>query len=134
MSWLLILEPEEADGAGTGMGADDSAQRRRELDLGFRPHAPDDLAHRANPFRGVRVPIDAHGAQTLKVRVELLGRSVELTVPTEVSVEPERVEARGEFELTHADLGMQPFTVMMGALQVGEKLSFSYRIVARLVP
>jgi len=29
---------------------------------------------------------------------------------------------------------MQPFTVMMGALQVGEKLSFSYRIVARLVP
>jgi len=79
-------------------------------------------------------PIDGQGAQTLKVRVELLGRSVDLTVPTEVSVEAERVEASGEFELSHADLGMQPFTVMMGALQVGEKLSFSYRIVARLVP
>jgi polyisoprenoid-binding protein YceI len=79
-------------------------------------------------------PIDAQGAQTLKVEVELLGRTIDLTVPTKVSIEPERVEASGEFELNHADLGMQPFSVMMGALQVGEKLSFTYRIIARLVP
>ena len=40
-------------------------------------------------------------------------------------------ERQGEFELNHADLGMQPFSVMMGALQVGEKLSFAYDIKAR---
>jgi len=79
-------------------------------------------------------PVDANGAQTLTVKVELLGRSVDLTVPTTVSVGPERVEASGAFELTHADLGMQPFSVMMGALQVAPNLSFSYRISARLVP
>ena len=41
------------------------------------------------------------------------------------------LRAKGEFELNHADLGMQPFTVMLGALAVGEKLSFSYDIKAR---
>ena len=63
--------------------------------------------------------------------VEILGRSVPLTLPTEVSIGDGVVEASGAFELNHADLGMQPFTVMLGALQVAEKMSFSYHIVAR---
>ena len=70
------------------------------------------------------------GRETLAVTVEMLGRTVELTVPTEISFDGDRLLARGEFELNHADLGMQPFSVMMGALQVGEKLSFSYSIEA----
>jgi polyisoprenoid-binding protein YceI len=79
-------------------------------------------------------PVGADGMQTLKLKVELLGRVVDLTVPTHVTVDADRVEAVGEFELNHADLGMKPFSVMMGALQVGEKLSFSYHVVARPAP
>jgi hypothetical protein len=79
-------------------------------------------------------PVGAPGMQVLKLKVELLGRVVDLTVPTRVAVADDRVEAVGEFELNHADLGMKPFSVMMGALQVGEKLSFSYHVVARAVP
>jgi hypothetical protein len=79
-------------------------------------------------------PLDTQGAQTLKIKVELLGRSIDLSVPTKIDVTPERVEASGDFELNHADLGMQPFSVMMGALQVAEKMSFSYRIVAQPAP
>jgi len=60
-----------------------------------------------------------------------VGRTVELKVPTEVTLRGDVLRAQGEFELNHADLGMQPFSVMMGALQVGEKLSFSYDVVAR---
>lgn len=86
-------------------------------------------------YPGIRVtgtgPITRDGAQTLAVTVELLGRSVPLTVPTQVAIEGDSITASGKFELNHADLGMQPFSVMMGALQVGEKLSFSYRITAR---
>jgi hypothetical protein len=52
-------------------------------------------------------------------------------VPTTIAIEGDRLRATGEFELNHADLGMQPFSVMMGALQVGEKLSFAYDITAR---
>ena len=79
-------------------------------------------------------PIGTAGMQTLRLKVELLGRVVDLTVPTKVTVDADRVESAGEFELNHADLGMKPFSVMMGALQVGEKLSFSYHVVARAAP
>ena len=71
------------------------------------------------------------GKQALAVQVELLGRTVDLTVPTEVSIDGGELRATGEFELNHADLGMEPFSVMLGALAVGEKLSFSYDVKAR---
>lgn len=76
-------------------------------------------------------PMARDGKQTLAVQVALLGRTVDLAVPTEVMVDGDQLRAKGEFELNHADLGMQPFTVMLGALAVGEKLSFSYDIKAR---
>jgi polyisoprenoid-binding protein YceI len=76
-------------------------------------------------------PMTREGKQALPVQVELLGRTVDLTVPTEVTIEGDELRAKGEFELNHADLGMQPFTVMLGALAVGEKLSFSYDVTAR---
>jgi hypothetical protein len=71
------------------------------------------------------------GEQALTVAVEMLGRTIELQVPTEVTLDGELLRAKGEFELDHADLGMKPFSVMAGALQVGEKLSFAYDVTAR---
>jgi hypothetical protein len=76
-------------------------------------------------------PMTRDGKQALAVQVALLGRTVDLTVPTEVTIDGDQLRAEGEFELNHADLGMEPFTVMLGALAVGEKLSFSYDIKAR---
>jgi hypothetical protein len=76
-------------------------------------------------------PTAVAGKQELAVKVELLGRTVDLKVPTEVTIEDEVLRAKGEFELNHADLGMKPFSVMAGALQVGEKLSFRYDVTAR---
>jgi hypothetical protein len=84
---------------------------------------------------GIRIvgtgPMTRDGKQALAVQVALLGRTVDLTVPTEVTIDGDQLRAKGEFELDHADLGMEPFTVMLGALAVGEKLSFSYDIKAR---
>ena len=83
-------------------------------------------------LRSIRVvgpgPRRAAGEQTLAVQVEMLGRTVDLTVPTEVTIDGGELRAKGEFELKHADLGMKPFSVMPGALQVGEQLDFSYDI------
>ena len=76
-------------------------------------------------------PMGSGGEQALAVQVELLGRTVALTVPTEVAIDGDELRATGEFELNHADLGMEPFSVMLGALAVGEKLSFSYDVKAR---
>ena len=76
-------------------------------------------------------PMTREGKQALAVQVEMLGRTVVVIVPTEVTIDGGELRARGEFELNHADLGMQPFTVMLGALAVGEKLSFSYDVKAK---
>jgi polyisoprenoid-binding protein YceI len=76
-------------------------------------------------------PVMAAGRQELAVKVEMLGRTIDLKVPTDVAIEGNRLRAKGEFELNHADLGMKPFSVMAGALQVGEKLSFTYDVTAQ---
>ena len=76
-------------------------------------------------------PMMAGGMQQLAVKVEMLGRVIDLEVPTAVTIDGDKLRAQGEFELNHADLGMQPFTALAGALQVGEKLSFSYDVTAQ---
>jgi polyisoprenoid-binding protein YceI len=76
-------------------------------------------------------PVMAGGMHELAVKVAMLGRNVDLKVPTEVTIEGDRLRAKGQFELNHAELGMKPFSVMAGALQVGETLSFSYDVTAQ---
>lgn len=76
-------------------------------------------------------PTPGGAMQELAVKVEMLGRVIDLKVPTKVTIDGDQLRAAGEFELNHADLGMQPFSVMAGALQVGEKLSFTYDIRAQ---
>jgi polyisoprenoid-binding protein YceI len=75
-------------------------------------------------------PTGAAGAQQLKITVQMLGRTIPLTVPTKVTVSAGAVDAEGQFELTHGDLGMKPFSVMLGALQVADKMTFVYRVHA----
>ncbi len=117
-----------------GLGADFASVPTAEDIAGTRRNMLSERVLAGDQFSTIRIagrgPEGARNAQTLKLAVQLLGRSVELTVPTKVEVSADGVVATGQFELNHADLGMQPFTVMMGALQVGEKLSFSYRVVA----
>jgi len=76
-------------------------------------------------------PMMTGGMQELAVKVEMLGRVIDLKVPTTVTIDGDQLRAKGEFELNHADLGMQPFSALAGALQVGEKLSFTYDVTAR---
>jgi polyisoprenoid-binding protein YceI len=71
--------------------------------------------------------------QTIDLRITLLGRRIDVTVPVDVRVGEAEIHASGEFRLTHEDLGMTPFSVMLGALQVGNELDFSYDILALMV-
>jgi polyisoprenoid-binding protein YceI len=79
-------------------------------------------------------PTTDSGMQELAVKIEMLGRVIDLKVPTNVTIEGDQLRATGEFELNHADLGLKPFSVMAGALQVGEKLSFTYDVKAQRAP
>jgi hypothetical protein len=44
------------------------------------------------------------------------------------------VSASGEFDLTHTALGMMPFSVMLGALQVADGMKFVYNVRADAAP
>ncbi|MGD2168288.1 MAG: YceI family protein [Gammaproteobacteria bacterium] len=70
--------------------------------------------------------------QTIVLTISLLGRSVSLTVPVNVSFDASRLRAQADFRLMHEDLGMQPFSVMMGALQVAPEIDFTVDIHANL--
>lgn len=117
------------------LGADFSSVPTADDVAGTRRNMLGETVLNGEVFPRIRLvgtgPATRAGLQTLAVTIELLGRQVAVDVPTEVTVEGGEVRAKGQFELNHADLGMQPFSVMMGALQVGEKLSFSYDVVAR---
>jgi len=118
----------------SGLG-EDFASVPTEKDIeGTRHNMLTDRVLDGDKFPTIRVtgvgPLGA-APQMFKLKIELLGRTVELTVPTKVTVTDDRVEASGAFDLNHADLGMQPFTALMGALSVGEKMSFTYHVVAR---
>ena len=66
-----------------------------------------------------------------RTRVTIAGREREIEVPIVVRPEGERLSVSGEFALTHAGLGLTPFSVAMGALRVRDDMRVVYRLVAR---
>jgi hypothetical protein len=80
-----------------------------------------------------RLESGALEAAMLAVTVELLGRTIPVSVPCSIVVEKDALGASGQFRLTHAELGMEPFNVMMGALAVGQELDFSFNVRATRV-
>lgn len=66
----------------------------------------------------------------LPVSIQMLGRTIEQSFPASISVTADAITVEGEYRLTHADLGMEPFSLFGGVISVGEDLDFSYRIHA----
>ena len=68
--------------------------------------------------------------QSIELSIEMLGRTVSLTVPVNVSFGAQTLRAQANFRIQHEDLGMEPFSVMMGALQVAPEIDFTVDIRA----
>jgi YceI-like protein len=51
-------------------------------------------------------------------------------VPMTLMETPEQLDVSGEFDLTHTQLGLTPYSVALGALRVAETLHVRYRLVA----
>ncbi len=68
--------------------------------------------------------------QTIELTIAMLGRTVSLTVPVSVTFADGALHAQAEFRLQHEELGMEPFSVMMGALQVAPEIDFTVDIRA----
>ena len=122
----------------TALGPDFASVPSADDIAGTRKNMLSDRVLMGEKYQTIKVtgvgPTGAADAQTLQIKVELLGRTVPLTVPTKVEMHGDDLTASGEFELTHTALGLMPFTVMLGALQVADNMKFVYRIHAIAAP
>jgi hypothetical protein len=66
-----------------------------------------------------------------RVRVSLAGGEHVLKAPFELSIDGERLVARADLRLTHADLGLVPFAVALGALRVRDDFEVGLTVEAR---
>lgn len=69
-------------------------------------------------------------AYEARVRVSLAGREHVLAVPFTMTLADGRLVARASLRLNHADLGLEPFTVALGALRVREDFDVGLTVEA----
>jgi len=129
---------------------DDAAVRRQEgQDFANEPSNDDIAGTRMNmlssallnakQFPTIKVtgtsgPVDAKNSAMLDLSVQLVGQEIKLTIPATLKLEGDQLEASGEVELSHKQLGLKPFSALLGSLRVAEQMKFKYRIRARKEP
>lgn len=75
--------------------------------------------------------IDAHGSQALaNVLMSVRGQTHSVSVPVVYSLENGTITASGELPLRQTELGLTPFTAMLGALAVQDEMRVRFHFVA----
>jgi len=72
----------------------------------------------------------AEPSPTAQFTIRLKGQSARGIVPVELVIQEDFLTISGTFELSHEELGLEPFSVMMGALRVADLITFKFRITA----
>ena len=128
-----------------GLIVDNPRLRREEGDEFSTEPSEQDVANTGSNMLGKRV-LNAERHRTvrltgtgyrgdkpemvLQLSIELLGGVLELQAPTTLRLYGDILEVTGSLRLSHTDLGMRPFTAMLGALRVGDEIDFKYRVRA----
>ena len=73
----------------------------------------------------------AAAAGTIDCEIEIAGNPALLTLPVDIEVEDRVVSARGEVTVTHAQLGLEPFSAAGGAIRVADGITLRFDIVAQ---
>lgn len=67
----------------------------------------------------------------LRVQIQIRNQAREVTVPVSYTATANELLVQGELPLKQSDLGLAPFTALLGALQVQDEMQLQFRIVAR---
>jgi hypothetical protein len=70
------------------------------------------------------------GPETVDARIEVAGRIAAITLPVRVEASADELTVSGQFVISQTSLGLTPFSVGLGALQVRDELRIRFRIVA----
>jgi polyisoprenoid-binding protein YceI len=71
------------------------------------------------------------GSVLAQVQCTVRGQARTIAVPVRYELRGSEVVVSGEMPLKQSDLGLTPFSAMLGALQVQDEMRVSFRIVAR---
>ncbi len=66
----------------------------------------------------------------VKSKVTVTGRNNYLEFPSSVSVTDDRIVVTGNFVLTHQQIGLKPFTAVLGGLRVRDEMAIKFLITA----
>ncbi|MGH8140223.1 MAG: YceI family protein [Steroidobacteraceae bacterium] len=78
-----------------------------------------------------RIEAGAAGTATqAQVRVAIRGQTHSVAVPVRYELRSDRLVASGELAIKQSELGLTPFSAMMGALQVQDELHIRFHLVA----
>jgi polyisoprenoid-binding protein YceI len=67
---------------------------------------------------------------TVQARIEIRSSPHAVDLPVSVAFSGNRLVATGRTEISHAELGLEPFSAGFGTLRVADDMVFRYRIVA----
>lgn len=73
----------------------------------------------------------AAGTVLARMQTTVRGEVRAITIPVSYRLEGDTVTASGDATVRQSDLGLTPFSAMLGALQVRDEMRISFRIVAR---
>lgn len=78
-----------------------------------------------------RAVSQADGQWLIDTDITTRGMTRQIKIPARVELAEDQLTVTGEFSVLQSELGLQPFSVMMGALQVRDQLDVRFRLVAQ---
>jgi polyisoprenoid-binding protein YceI len=130
---LTVDEPQLREQAGEEFppGVPDSAKQ------GTKKNLLGDALLDAEHFPTITVAstrIDAspQGGLNAQVQVTVRDQTRTVSVPVRYEIKAEQLLVTGELPLKQSDVGLKPFSVMMGALEVKDDMKIQFHIVAKL--
>jgi YceI-like domain len=70
------------------------------------------------------------GSMIATVAISVAGHDSKISVPFAVQSDSNRLSAIGSLEVRQSDLGLTPYSLMLGALQVRDAITIKFKIVA----
>jgi hypothetical protein len=126
---LLVDDQQARDEEGPAFSSEPSAtdiKRTRENMLGPRL-----LDHQRFPTVRIVGGLAAAGeSASTQVEIHIRESVAQKTVPIDLSITDDRLTIQGDLEISHSELGLEPFSVMMGAIRVAEVMKLRFEISA----
>ena len=127
---LVVDDPELRDAEGDefpGHLSEKDIRRTRENMLGQKLLKAESYASVVVRSTEIAGAIDQ---MTVSADVLILGQSHSISFPAIASIANRQLEVSGKMQVTHADLGLKPFSAAFGTLKVGKELVIRFNVVA----